>query len=145
MEATSERQRMVNPRKMYPVDPGLIPVFDQSGRANRGHALETLVRVELERRRLDVTYVETRSGWQVDFLARRPGVQPMLLQVAAELDDPGVRDREIRALLEAHEAHRRASMQLITLTPDVVGEIPAGIDLHAAWQWFLLRTLPGCS
>ena len=26
MESTSERQRMVNPRKAYPVDPGLIPV-----------------------------------------------------------------------------------------------------------------------
>ena len=40
MESTSERQRMVNPRKAYPVDPGLIPVFDRTGRANLGHALE---------------------------------------------------------------------------------------------------------
>ena len=27
----SERRRMVNPRKAYPIDPGLIPVFDRSG------------------------------------------------------------------------------------------------------------------
>ena len=49
MESVSERQRMVNPRKAYPVDPGLIPVFDRSGRANVGHALETAVLLELER------------------------------------------------------------------------------------------------
>ena len=45
MESASERQRMMNPRKAYPVDPGLIPVFDRTGRANTGHALETVVRV----------------------------------------------------------------------------------------------------
>ncbi len=38
MESSSERQRMVNPRKAYPVDPGLIPVFDRTGRSNVGHA-----------------------------------------------------------------------------------------------------------
>ena len=57
MESGSERQRMVNPRKAYAVDPGLIPLFDRTGRANVGHALETAVLVELERRRFDVTYV----------------------------------------------------------------------------------------
>ncbi|MCI0589709.1 MAG: hypothetical protein L0323_23070 [Planctomycetes bacterium] len=40
VEARSERRRIVNPRKAYPVDPGRIPVFDRSGRANVGHALE---------------------------------------------------------------------------------------------------------
>lgn len=52
LEPTSERQRLVNPRKAYPVDPGLIPVFDNVGRANTGHALETVVLLELERRRM---------------------------------------------------------------------------------------------
>ncbi len=61
---------MVNPRKAYPVDPGLIPVFDRSGRANVGHALETAVLIELERRRSEVTYVRTPEGYEVDFLAR---------------------------------------------------------------------------
>ena len=46
----SERRRQVNPRKAYPIDPGLIPVFDRSGKANVGHALETAVLLELERR-----------------------------------------------------------------------------------------------
>ncbi|MBM3883249.1 MAG: ATP-binding protein [Verrucomicrobia bacterium] len=80
-----ERQRMVNPRKAFPVDPGLIPVFDRTGRANPGHALETVVLVELERRRMEVTYVRTPGGYEVDFLARKPSRPPELIQVCADL------------------------------------------------------------
>jgi len=45
----SERQRNSNPRKIYPSDPGLISAFAASGRANAGHALETVVFHELDR------------------------------------------------------------------------------------------------
>lgn len=141
MEADSERQRMVNPRKVYPVDPGLIPIFDQTGRANRGHALETVVRVELERRRMDVTYVKTKDGFEVDFLARRPGAEPKLIQVAAEFDDTAVREREVRALLTAHREHPRASMHLVTLTPEATSGIPDTVNVYPAWRW-LLEPLP---
>jgi len=55
VEATSDRQRMVHPRKAYPIDTGLIPVFDRSGKANLGHALETAVLLELERRGKSLT------------------------------------------------------------------------------------------
>lgn len=66
MEAASVRQRMVNPRKAYPVDAGLIGVYDRTGRANTGHALETAVLIELERRGSEVTYVRTSEGFEVD-------------------------------------------------------------------------------
>ncbi|MBT4500216.1 MAG: ATP-binding protein, partial [Gemmatimonadetes bacterium] len=69
---TSERRRMVNPRKAYPVDPGLIPIFDRSGKANLGHALETAVALELERRGAEIAYVRMANGREVDFLARYP-------------------------------------------------------------------------
>ena len=36
MESRSERQRMVNPRKAYPVDTGLMGVFDRHGEAKPG-------------------------------------------------------------------------------------------------------------
>ena len=53
----SERRRMVNPRKAYPVDPGLISVCDRSGRGQVGHALETCVLLELERRGADIAMI----------------------------------------------------------------------------------------
>jgi hypothetical protein len=137
IEAASERRRMVNQRKAYPVDPGLIPVFDRTGRANRGHALETVVRVELERRGMDVTYVRTREGHEVDFLARRAGERPALIQVCADLDDAEVRGREFRALLEAAKEHSRASLHLVTLTPESAVGSPDEVRVQSAATWLL--------
>jgi predicted AAA+ superfamily ATPase len=34
----------------YPIDPGLISLYERTGRANLGHALETVILLELERR-----------------------------------------------------------------------------------------------
>lgn len=137
VETASERRRMVNPRKAYPVDPCLIPVFDRSGRANLGHALETAVRVELERRRLSVTYVRTGDGHEVDFLARHPGSEVELIQVCAELDDPATREREARALLAAAAEYPGASLHVITLTPESAQGMPAQVTVHPAALWFL--------
>ena len=97
----SECRRMVNPRKVYPIDPGLIPVFDRAGRPNEGHALETAVALELERRGAEAAYVRTKEGFEVDFLARSPDGGEQLIQVCADLDAPGARDRETRGLLAA--------------------------------------------
>jgi predicted AAA+ superfamily ATPase len=68
----SVRRRMVNPRKVYPVDMGLIPLFDRSGKANLGHALETCVLHELDRRAAEVGYVHTPDGHEIDFAVRYP-------------------------------------------------------------------------
>jgi predicted AAA+ superfamily ATPase len=43
IHTASERQRMVNLRKAYPFDPGLIPIYERMGRSNLGHALETVI------------------------------------------------------------------------------------------------------
>jgi predicted AAA+ superfamily ATPase len=59
---SSERRRMVNPRKVFPVDPGVVPLFDRSGRANLGHALETVVLLVLLRRGAEVAYVRTAAA-----------------------------------------------------------------------------------
>ena len=138
MESGSERQRMVNPRKAYPVDSGLIPVFDRTGRSNRGHALETAVLVELERRRTDVTYVRTSSGYEVDFLARNAEGESELIQVCAEANDPATAEREFRALAEAGSLHPKARQRLLTLTRDAMpAESPPGILVQPAYEWFL--------
>jgi len=62
MNSASERQRMVNPRKAYPVDTGLISLFERSGRTHQGRALETAVMLELERWGYEVSYVRTRPA-----------------------------------------------------------------------------------
>ena len=137
MATDSERRRMVNPRKVYPIDPGLIPLFDRSGKSNRGHVLETCIMLELDRRGAEVGYVHTAGGHEVDFLARYPAGKEELIQVCASLDDPATRERETRALLEATRQHPRASLHLISLDIPAAFDIPREITLHAAWDWLL--------
>jgi predicted AAA+ superfamily ATPase len=133
----SERRRMVNPRKAYPVDPGLIPVFDRSGERNLGHALETCVFLELERRGAEISYVRTQEGFEVDFLARYPDGRRELLQVCAGPDSPSTLEREVRALMRAGKEHPRAGLNLIVLRPETVGKTPHRVMLHWAPAWFL--------
>ncbi len=135
----SERRRMVNPRKVYPIDPGLIPLFDRSGKANLGHALETCVLLELDRRGAQVAYVRAAGGREVDFLARHPSGREELIQVCASLDDPATREREIRALTEAGLDYPKAVRTLIALDIPAALDVPSGIALHRAVGWMLER------
>ena len=138
MESNSERQRMVNPRKAYPVDPGMIPVYDRTGRANLGHALETAVCIELERRRLDVTYVRTPRGYEVDFLARAADRPPELIQVCADLSDPDTAEREFRALADAARVWPDATRRVLTLADrDAPVRIPENVIVQPAHEWML--------
>ena len=134
----SERKRNSNPRKIYPADPGLIPAFDASGRANVGHALETAVLNELVRRRAEVGYVKTAEGLEVDFLARHPAGGEELIQVCADLSSAETRARELRALTAAASEQPRAARRLLVLDRDArVGTDTPGIEVLPAYEWLL--------
>jgi predicted AAA+ superfamily ATPase len=134
----SERQRNSNPRKLYPADPGLIKAFDASGRANLGHALETVVLNELERRGAEVGYVKTAEGLEVDFLARHPAGGEELIQVCADQSSAETRTRELRALGAAANEHPRAVRRLLVLDRDArVGTGTPGIEVQPAYEWLL--------
>lgn len=138
MHSASERQRRVNPRKAYPVDPGLIALFERSGRTHDGRALETAVLLELERRGFEAAYVRTQDGFEVDFLAHRAGDRPVLVQVCLEGERDATWERELRGLDEAMAAHPDARPFLVTLdaTPPT-RPLPSGITWAPAARWLL--------
>ena len=138
MESNSQRQRMVNPRKAYPVDAGLIGVYDRSGRSNTGHALETAVLIELERRRCEVTYVRTPEGYEVDFLARGEDGRTELIQVCADASDDATAARELRALASAGDAFPSAAkLLLVQNRRGLPAEPPADVRTQTAYEWML--------
>jgi hypothetical protein len=138
LDTGSERRRMVNPRKAYPADPGLISLFERSGREHRGRALETAVYLELERRGWRVTYVRTSDDWEVDFLAERAGDRPLLLQVCLESEGDLAWERELRALERAASAYPRAHPYLITLDASPPSRpLPGAIAWVPAARWLL--------
>ena len=120
------------------MDTGLIPIFDLTGRANLGHALETAVLVELERRRCTVTYVRTPGGYEVDFLARHPEGGSHLIQVCADGSNPETAKRELRALEEARRVHPEAKPWLLTLIrEDQSAATFKGITVQPVYEWML--------
>lgn len=147
LHTASERQRQSNPRKAYPVDSGLIAAYDRTGRLNVGHALETAVLVELERRRCERAYVRTSSGGEVDFIATPPTGRPGLIQVCADMSDSETRAREFRALAEAMPENPGYSAMVLTATSTGLSqarsEAPAGVVVRPAWDWMLEGGLGG--
>jgi hypothetical protein len=134
----SERQRMVNPRKAYPIDPGLIPIYERVGRDNLGHALETAVFIELLRRGCDVHYFRTSHGNEVDFHAADPAGNTLHIQVSANASNPATLQREVRSLLEAKAQDPDTRTLLILLDPLPPGTaVPESIEIIPAIQWFL--------
>lgn len=132
----SERRRQVNPRKVYPIDTGFIALFDRSGKSNLGHALETAVLRELQRRGAQVNYVRTSDGFEVDFYARTLDGREALIQVCADLDSPDALEREVRALQDAATTWPNAVLQIIALSRPK-GRLPPEIQLQIASDWML--------
>ncbi len=132
----SERRKQVNLRKVYPVDTGLMALFDRSGKANVGHALETAVLHELQRRGSQVNYVRTAAGFEVDFCARSLQGDVSLIQVCADTDSAVTQEREVRALQDAATDWPDASLQIITLHQPKT-QWPPEIQVSTASDWLL--------
>ena len=143
LHTASERQRMVNPRKAYPIDPGLVSLYERTGRVNLGHALETAVLLELERRGCEVDYVRTRDGYEVDFFARTPEGGATLIQVCADVSDPATYEREVRSLAAAASEYRRSTPLLLTFeTLPLRSPLPKPLRWQPAIAWLLGDELP---
>lgn len=137
MHSKSERQRMSNPEKVYPIDPGLIAIYETAGRTHRGRALETAILLELERRRYDVSWLRTPEGWEVDFFATRTGATPLLVQVCLDTSADATLEREVRALVSATALHPQAEALLVTLDPSPPLTLPDRVQWWPAARWLL--------
>ena len=99
----SARKAETAPRKVYSIDPGLVTAFQAEPAEDRGQRFDNLIYLELRRAGYEVSYYQTRSGFEVDFLATRPDGRHELLQVCFDSSDPRTLHREQRALAEAEE------------------------------------------
>jgi len=138
MHTASERQRMRNPRKAYPIDPGLIAVYERAGRENRGRALETAILLELERRGYQAGWVRVETDLEIDFHAENPVAEPLLIQVSLETTSDFTWDREVRSLEAAATAYPDARPLLITLDPTPPSRpLPGRLEWFSATEWLL--------
>lgn len=133
VHTSSERVRQTNPRKVYAVDAGLVTACARRGSADTGPLLETTVFAELRRRTMEIAYVRTASGREVDFLTPEG-----LVQVCASMDDDATREREMRALREAMSELGLREATIVTLHEEREERVPEGtIHVTSAWRWLL--------
>ena len=132
---------MVNPRKVYAIDTGLIRACSRSVQPDWGHLLENFVFVELRRRGYHVDYYRTASGHEVDFLAADLEGRTSLIQVALKISHPETRKRELNALSEAMKECGLKTGLLITLDQDETIKIGKNhIHILPAWLWALTKS-----
>lgn len=138
MHSASERQRMRNPRKVYPIDPGLIPVYERTGREQRGRSLETVVLLELARRGYEMGWVRVAGDLEVDLYAEHPVASPLLIQVSLDTAVERHGTREVRSLVAAAAEYPEARPILVNLDPTPPPRpLPARLEWRSASQFLL--------
>jgi uncharacterized protein len=94
----SQRKQMVNPRKVYTIDTGMITVNSGSFTDDNGRKLENLVYLHLRRRFREIYYFSEQK--ECDFVVFQNGAPVDAIQVCFDLNADNL-DREINGLLAA--------------------------------------------
>ncbi len=135
----SEAVRIQNYKKLYTVDWALGYAVSPGINRNITRAFENLIFLELKRRGYNISYYKTRQGYELDFVALKPGeVHPMLVQVCYNLDDPEVREREERALLKsAKYLHSGVNYIISGNYEEIIKKNNIEIHILPAWKWLI--------
>jgi len=136
LETPSERRRMVNPRKMYAADHGLVwACVPPGGNWGEGRALENAVYTELLRRGHEPHYGITANGFEIDFVVTHPDGCRLAIQVCADPGEASTLARELRALADTEPSTR---LLLLTLFKEDQLEVEERtISVKPAWKWLL--------
>ncbi len=129
------KDQMVNPKKAYIVDNGLITAVSSRLSPDKGRLHENLVLVELKRRNREVYYWKEKH--ECDFLIKERDGITEAIQVCCEITDEN-RGREIGGLLEAME--RFSLKKGLIITADNEGEERLGgktVKYEPLWKWLL--------
>lgn len=131
----SVKRQQIAPKKVYAVDTGLAQAVGYSVSPDTGHLLENAVFLALRRQTADIFYWSAPAGPEVDFYL--PEAR-QLIQVAASVEQPATRERELRALTEAMQALRLKQGLLLTDTNAAPVKTPAGtVYIRAVAEWLL--------
>lgn len=135
----SAKKSALKPRKIYPVDPGLITAYAINKEYTQGPALESTVFSALIRSSKRIDYFVTEQGQEVDFFVQLQDESRKLYQVCLSLNDPKTRQRELTALQQAMQATGLVHSSIITLDEEGDIEIPEGrISVIPLWKFLLL-------
>lgn len=130
----SFKTQLVNPRKVYIIDPGIIKIASTSFSENKGHLLENLIYWELRRRGKNLNYFNENKA-ECDFVVMTNEKIEQVIQVCYELL-PENREREIRGLQEAMDFFKTENGLIISFNQrDAWMHNGKRIEVVPAWEF----------
>jgi len=134
--AVSLKKQLVNNRKIYAIDLGIINAVAFQFSKNKGRLMENLVFLELKRRNKDIFYFEEKS--ECDFLIKQGTQIIKAIQVTDNLSNFDTKKRKITGLLEAMNMFKLDEGLIIT--SDMEDELlieNKKIKIVPLWKWLL--------
>jgi len=132
----SVKKQIINDRKIYCVDTGLVNAVAFRFSENLGRVLENIVFIELKRRGEDFFYYKEKR--ECDFIVRKGMKVSEAIQVALTLSDPETKKREVAGVLEvAKKFNLKAGLIITEDEDDEIKEDGIVIKIIPAWKWLL--------
>ncbi|MDO8993248.1 MAG: DUF4143 domain-containing protein [Daejeonella sp.] len=108
----SIRKQLVNPRKVYAIDTGMISVNSGSFTDDKGRKFENLIYLHLRRNYKEIYYFSEKG--ECDFIVFNKGAITQAVQVCYHLDQDNL-DRELNGMIEAMEFFKLKRGTIVTL------------------------------
>lgn len=131
----SLKKRLVNAKKVYAIDTGLIRANSVSFSQDKGRMLENVVFIHLKRLGREIFYFKKNN--ECDFVTRDASKKLELFQVCFELNEDN-KDREINGMLAAMDYTKQKSGTIFTLNQtDELEFDKRTIFVKPVWKWIL--------
>ncbi len=132
----SLKKQLLNSRKVYAIDTGLIRQIGFHFSEDRGRLLENQIFNCLNRKNIDIYYHKGKR--ECDFLIVDRGKVISAIQVTVSLYDPSTRKRELQGLEEAMLNYGLTTGYIITENEEeILVESGRTINIIPVWKWLL--------
>ena len=129
----SVRKQMVNPRKVYAIDTGMVQVNSASFSDDDGRKFENLVYLKLRRSYQEIYYFADKG--ECDFIVFNKGSISEAIQVCYQLNQDNI-DREINGLIAALEFFKLEQGTLVTLNQtELIQKNSYTINVVPSYEW----------
>lgn len=129
----SLRKQLVNPRKVYAIDLGMVSVNSSSFSGDEGRKFENLVYLQLRRAFNEIYYFSEKG--ECDFLVFEKGEFVEAIQVCYHLDQDNMK-RELAGLTEAMEFFKVKTGIIITIDQkDKIEKNGLLVNIISCYDW----------
>jgi len=134
----SEKEQILNPRKVYCADNGLRVSVAFVFSEDYGKLAENLVFNELNKKDSEIYYWKSQKQEEVDFIIKKKQKIIQAIQVCWNIDKPEAKEREVKALVKVCK-ELKLNEGLILTEDSSLSETIDGIKIsfQPIWKWIL--------